>query len=633
MGFGRPGRSQLMGLMAGGIGTFWTAGVWAGNGSTGQELLLFLAPGTDVPHFAAEHRLTHVSTLRSDPDAHVFSLASQPDLVGPLPAASLFLPGLRANPAVRWAFENRRTHFQPMSFAPNDPLFFASDGTFPGYRGQWYLANSAVPGRDVNILGAWARGYTGQGVVVGVVDDSVDIRHPDLSPNVSLTDSFDFGQNDADPSGVFTTDRHGTAVAGIIAARGDNGIGMSGGAPLASLAGLRVDFPNQTVAMFVDATLYRSSGNNPTISVKNHSYGVVEPWEPTPEDVVATAISSAAGTIHVFSAGNGRGGSGEDSNKKDIQKSPDAITVAALGSSGVFATYSNYGACVFVTAPSSSNRSGEVRVPTTDREGSLGYNQSQADSDPMPDLDYTSSFGGTSASSPVVAGVMTLLKEANPAANTRFAKHVLARTSRMVDPNDNTVSSDGGWRTNAAGFKFNQNYGFGLVDAGAVVEMATRYLGVTPLVTLTPGRVDVVALIPDGPTTGISRSITVAAPDAAPLEEVLLTLDISHASRGQLDALVTSPSGYTSRAFARFTGDTGADIRWQFTLNAFWGESVSGEWTVQVRDRTAGTVGTWNSFELQFRTGTLVSLPIPEPGAVAGGLMVAGVVLGRWRRR
>lgn len=632
MGFGGSGRRAVVRVTAGVVWAGWAGCIWAGGGGAGQELLLFLASGTDVSRFAAEHRLTHVSTLRSDPDAHVFAPATRADLVGPVPTASFYLPALRANPGVRWAFENRRTNFQPMSFVPNDPLFFASDATFSGYRGQWYLANSVVPGRDVNILGAWARGFTGQGVVVGVVDDSVDIRHPDLSPNVSLADSFDFGQTDADPSGVFTTDRHGTAVAGIVAARGGNGIGMSGGAPLASLAGLRVDFPNQTVAMFVDATLYRSSGSNPTISVKNHSYGVIDPWEPTPEDVVATAISSAAGTIHVFSAGNSRGGSGEDSNKKDIQKSPDAITVAALGASGVFATYSNFGACVFVTAPSSSNRTGEVRVPTTDREGNLGYNQSQADSDPMPDLDYTSSFGGTSASSPVVAGVMTLLKEANPAANTRFAKHVLARTSRVVDPNDNTVSSDGGWRTNAAGFTFNQNYGFGLVDAGAVVEMAPRYLGVTPLVTLAPGPVDVMAVIPDGPTSGVSRSITVAAADAAPLEEVLLTLDISHPSRGQLDAFVTSPSGYTSRAFARFTGDTGSDIRWQFTLNAFWGEWVSGEWTVQVRDRTVGTVGTWNSFELQFRTGTLVSLPIPEPGGVAGVLMVAGVMLGRRRR-
>jgi kexin len=384
--------------------------------------------------------------------------------------------------------------------------------------------------------------------------------------------------------------------------------------------------------MFVDATRYRSSGAEAFIQVKNHSYGVNEPFAPTPEDVIALADSTAAGTIHTFSAGNNRGQPGQDSNKKDLQKSPDSITVAALGSSGVFATYSNFGACVFVTAPSSSNRQGEVRSPSTDREAGLGYNQTDADSDPMPALEYTSSFGGTSASAPVVAGVMGLLKQANPAANTRFAKHLLARTSDVVDAADNTTNSDGGWRTNAAGFRFNQNYGFGLVDAEELVSLAPRYLGVTPLVTVDTGEQVVGEAIPDNSAVGLTRQVVVSGADLAPLEEVLVSLRVTHAYRGDLEAYLTSPSGYASRVFIRSANDGGDDIDWTFTMNSFWGESAGGIWSLRLADVAGNSAGTWESFSLQFRTGTLLTIAVPEPVAAAW-LIPAGVVLARRARR
>lgn len=620
----------VSGILAGSGSAFageaGAGGAGGGGGAGAGEVLVFLKPGTDAEAFGASRGLVRVSTLRSTADGHVFAM-------GAGARQSVSLEELRGDGRVRSAYSNQRTVvMERQSFVPNDPLFFASDSVFSGYRGQWYLSNSLNPGRDVRIMGAWERGFTGAGVVVGVVDDSVDIDHPDLAPNASLEHSFDFGENDLIPNGVTSSDRHGTAVAGIIAARGGNGIGMSGGAPLATLAGLRVDFPNQTVAMFVDATLYRSSGESTAIKVKNHSYGVSAPFAFTSADVEALAISAAAGTIHTYSAGNNRGTSGQDSNKKDLQKSVNSITVAALGSSGVFATYSNFGACVFVTAPSSSNRAGEVRSPSTDRLGGLGYNQSSGDSDLLPDLDYTSSFGGTSASSPVVAGVMTLLKEANPAADGRFAKHILARTSDVVDAGDATTNSDGGWRTNGAGFRFNQNYGFGLVDADEVVQLAPRFVGVTPLVTAaTP--VQLVGLeIPDNDAVGLTQSVEVFVADAPPLEEVLVNMTATHTFRGDMEAFLTSPSGYSSRIFIRSASDSGQVLDWQFTMNAFWGESVNGTWSLLMTDRGVGNVGTLDSFSLEFRMGSLITIAVPEPG-VLSLLPIAAVILGRRRAR
>jgi subtilisin family serine protease len=88
---------------------------------------------------------------------------------------------------------------------------------------------------DIHVPAAWNRDITGSGVIIGIVDDCLQITHPDLSPNYVAADSWDFGQNDPDPSPVYNSgpneDRHGTSVAGVAAARGGNSIGGTGAAP------------------------------------------------------------------------------------------------------------------------------------------------------------------------------------------------------------------------------------------------------------------------------------------------------------------------------------------------------------------------------------------------------------------
>src|SRR3989338_5234466 len=183
----------------------------------------------------------------------------------------------------------------------NTRYFFPDD---PYFSNQWHLDHLARP--DANVVSAWGNGYTGAGVTIGIVDDSLQHNHPDLSPNYVAADSFDFGQNDGDPSPVFADDNHGTSVAGVAAARGGNALGVTGAAPEAGLAGLRIDFANQTTQMFVDATLYHSSGANTNIKVKNHSYVISAPYIDSTPEVNALQTSAGAGTIHVFAAGNER---------------------------------------------------------------------------------------------------------------------------------------------------------------------------------------------------------------------------------------------------------------------------------------------------------------------------------------
>jgi subtilisin family serine protease len=446
---------------------------------------------------------------------------------------------------------NERLNRIHCAWSPDDP-YYNNDNNPVGFPGQWHLGNGASP-THANVVAAWNRDITGSGVKIGIVDDSLETTHPDLSPNYVAADSWDFGQNDGVPDPVYPSgsvsspDRHGISVAGVAAARGGNGIGVTGAAPLAGLAGLRIDFPLQTTDMFVDATEYHSSGGNTNIKIKNHSYGYSAPYIESQAERDAAQVSATAGTIHLFAAGNERGEVGEDSNKQDVQSSPDVIAVAALGSDGVYSWYSSFGANVFVTAP--SNGVSGFGITTTDRTGSNGYNPSQ---DTFPNTDYTSVFGGTSSATPLAAGIMALAKQVQPALNVRFAKHLLARTSTQCDPSDGTETGGGtgsagtAWKTNAAGFKFNQNYGFGLVNADLLCAQAVLYSGVTPLQMESVATTNVNSTISSG---GVTRNFSMAS--STPLEEVLVTLSISHGRRGDVEAYLTSPSNTVCRLMYR----------------------------------------------------------------------------------
>ena len=265
---------------------------------------------------------------------------------------------------------------------------------------------------------------------------------------------------------------------------------------------------------------------------------------------------------------------------------------------------------MFVTATSSSDNgvNNATGVTTTDRTGLNGYNPSD---DTFPDQSYTSRFGGTSSAAPLVAGVLALVKEAQPALNTRLAKHLLAKTSDVVDADDSTVTGGGdettpgsAWKTNAAGLKFNMNYGFGLIDAAELVSEATKYSGVTPLQNFGSGTLTVNAFLDDFST--VTRTTSVNVPNAKPLEEVVVALDVTHTYRGDVEAYLTSPSGTTGRLVLKDGNDPKSDFTWSFTSNAFWGESSNGTWTVRVGDAGAADTGIWNSWSLNLRLGELI---------------------------
>jgi len=458
---------------------------------------------------------------------------------------------------------------QGAAFIPSqekDPCFFPLTSGGKTYPGQWHLWNQMPvkadlnAGLDAGLKDAWndgsGLGYTGRGVVIGIVDDGVEGTHEDIKDNYLPDLSRNFSQDASMAAGeqgpVQQGDNHGTAVAGVAAARGGNNIGGVGAAPYAGIAGMRIRLgdsytgdPAVTEQDYYDVHLWKSGLNPstlaveaaPQIHVKNHSYGPSTPFEEHPDrlkDIMRAAAGN--GVVSVYAAGNARNktekkkeASCEDANKDFTLTSPYVLTVAAMGSDGTYASYSSYGANVFVTAPSSSWLE-YFSITTADRTGTdYGYNKYDAekntkgdDRETFPNTNYTSTFGGTSSAAPLVSGITALGKEANPLMSIRMAKHVLSLPS-VTFKNDAANSE---WILNKAtdvSRNFNPNYGFGLIQADKFVGKIEEVAYITTEKVVDIDATDVNKSIPDNDPAG--RSLTFTINPALPVESVEVASD------------------------------------------------------------------------------------------------------------
>lgn len=616
----------------------------AASAGLDDRIVVFLADPADSGAIAKSYRLTPLGQGRVDRSVIAYRVRSYDDRKERLAA-------LARDSRVVEAFADDAVQMKTMYLPPNDELFHPDGGLDPAepdsnLMGQWHLYNElGFP--SIHADQAWEAGSFGDGVTLGVVDSGVDHAHNELRSRYSAAASFDFVAGDFDagpePSQAFRTiaaAAHGTEVAGVAAA-GENQFGVVGVAPDARVASLRVPLassfaaasaPADSSLSFIDAILhdralsFRLWGGRtiqlgpysvcdprfasvPMRWVKNHSYGTIRRFADVEARVRALEMSTDCGVIHVYAAGNERGTVSADSNTSDQLTTPASITVAAVGYDGRFADYSNFGANVFVSAPSSaSTDTSSGGITTTDRRDGAGINSGfGADLD---DGDYTSRFGGTSSASPTVAGSLALVRSIRPDLTTRLAKHLLVRTARIVDDRDRSPTSDGGWRRNRAGFAFNQNYGFGLVDAGRLVN----YPGLDTVRTTSLRVLESRQLaVHRSASTRNCADCTVALEITsktlvAPAEEVMVTVDIEHPDRGEFEIELISPSGTRTRLLKADARDTGQDLQWRFLTNALWGENVVGKWQVRVFHPSTkeAFAWRWRSVQIRAHSGTLV---------------------------
>ena len=514
---------------------------------------------------------------------------------------------LRGTPGVRYAEPLLARRHQP-KLLPNDPLFPQ----------QWHLLNvgqgGATPGIDIGVSGVWDT-RRGAGIVIGVVDDGLQVTHPDLAPNVNLNLGWDFNFNDPDPSPDSASDRHGTAVAGLAAARGNNNLGVTGVAYEAALAGLRLLGAPDTDAQDAAAMLH----SNAVIQIKNNSWGAADGYGdlegPGPLMIAALEQGTSAGrggkgTVYVFAGGNGLA-YGENVNYDGFANSMHVIAVGAVNDLGQQANYSEPGACLVVVAPSSS--AGRQSITTTDLVGTPGYSSD----------DYTSLFRGTSAATPQVSGVIALVLQANGDLSWRDVKEILLRLARPISV------ADSDWSTNSAGIAHNQKFGAGVVNASAAVNLATNWFMLGPMTTSSHLQSNLNISIPDNTPAGIIQTFTVTNVSFR-VEHVVLSVTLPHLRYGDLAITLTSPSGTQSR-LAELHNSTGPSFAaWPLMSVRHWGELAHGTWTVQIADLAPGNTGTLSALQLDIYGTTPGALLTATHTATATQLALKAAAAG-WR--
>ncbi|MDC3056788.1 S8 family serine peptidase [bacterium] len=449
---------------------------------------------------------------------------------------------------------------------PNDPMI--SD--------QWHLINTgqynSVPGVDLNITGAWDR-YNGSGVLIRVVDDGLDTTHEDLQATYDSTTSYDYCDNDPDPNPVEADDNHGTAVSGVAAGVGDNGVGIAGVAWGAS--------HNHARFLCGGASIPALSDFNQDIDIYHNSWGYggagFQGLGPSQAAMLESGVyngRSSLGNIFTFSAGN-EYTTDENVNQKGYQKSRYTIAIGAITYNGEQSWYSSIGAPVLVVGPSNG---GPLGITTADRTGSVGYSTTN----------YTDDFGGTSSSGPKVAGLTALILEADPTLTWRDMQAILVHSSTPNDINHEN------WSVNGAGLPVSHYYGFGMVDATAAVNLAENWTHLGTEVNVSSPLYTPSVNIP---STGSPLSFSHTVTDMVSIESVELYMDIDHDDPGDLIITLTSPSGYTSILADTNPADYG-NMRYHKMVSMHHFEEISsGTWTVEVIDvnptSSNGTVNDW----------------------------------------
>ena len=347
----------------------------------------------------------------------------------------------------------------------NDPGVFPNDEYFPE---QWHLQNTGqsggTPGADIRAPEAWEITTGDPNVVVAVLDSGVDSNHPDLMNN--LVPGYDFYDNDddTDPSLAHRWNAHGTGCAGLIAAQGNNSIGVTGVAwnckimPIRN-GGWRADGTQSWTTEADRATALRWTANKGA-DVLNNSWT----WGSSPTPVFHSAIVDVTkpggmgrggkGCIVLFAAGNSSG------PLPYPNKYPEVIAVGASDHNDRHPWYSNYGPELDVVAPSSwhktdaewVNSKGAGALWTTDIAGSAGWSSSPFN--PYPGIVDYSLVEFTSFACPIATGVAALILSVEPNLTSDEVRHFLERSAKdLGDPGRDNY------------------YGRGRIDARAALDM------------------------------------------------------------------------------------------------------------------------------------------------------------------
>jgi len=495
---------------------------------------------------------------------------------------------------------------------------------------QWALKNDGVNtdqyggvvDADMKVFDAWGSTSGSSGIKIAILDEGVDLGHPDLQAN--LLGGYDAtGQGSAGaPSG---DDAHGTACAGIAAGVGNNGIGISGVAYGCKIIPVRIAY---------------SSGSNWVTSNSWIGNAINWAWQTGNADVLSNSWGGGSSSSTINNAitnavNDGRGGLGSPvlfaaGNDNGANSYPATFepTISVIAMSmcnerksptscdGENWWGSNYGTGADVAAPG-------VKIYATDISGAAGYNSG----------DYLSNFNGTSSACPNAAGVMALILSANSNLTEAQARATLEGSCDKVGGYtyiENVIGQSAG--------SWSQELGYGRVNAARAIAA----LGCSECLLCTDGvqngqetGVDCGGpLCPTCPTcddgvqngneTGVDCGGTDCEPCACFSSPLKLTLNFDHYPeetswniRTQGGVTVASGGTYESQPdLSTLVEDINiGDGEYIFTLSDAYGDGICcnyGQGSFSLEDANGTLILAGSQFQASISESFCASVPTPS---------------------
>ncbi len=318
-------------------------------------------------------------------------------------------------------------------------------------------------------------------ITVAIIDDGVDIDHVAFPTQTKHFNAIDGSDNPRPPIQNYAHYLHGTACAGLAVGAPTQTIGTGGVAAGCQLMAVRL---LDRVIPANAQTMMNSQLAGEDVLAMARAISVVQPyrearaiqwaaehgadvisnsWGPPDgmakynqnypiDDVARLALSYALekgrggkGCVVCWAAGNGN----EDVGYDGYASYPAVLTVAACTAQGTRADYSDYGHEVALCAPGGGRREGLITTVQADLEHHAAYRHN---------------FNGTSAATPIVAGVAALLLSTHPEITRSEVYDILTKTADKIDPEAGQYDADGR----------SIYYGFGRVNVRRALEEAAR---------------------------------------------------------------------------------------------------------------------------------------------------------------
>uniref|UniRef100_UPI003AABD16D endoprotease bli-like n=1 Tax=Centroberyx gerrardi TaxID=166262 RepID=UPI003AABD16D len=488
--------------------------------------------------------------------------------------------------------EEKKSDHYSLTF--NDPLWPMQWELFA--QGQY-----SSSGFDLNVMPVWSNNITGNGVVVSIIDDGIDHTNKDLRRNYEAFASFDLRGSHGlshDPMPLRDEENgHGTRCAGEVAMEANNSYCGVGIAFNARIGGIRLLDGSVNDAMEATALTF----NIHFIDIYVCCWGPRDDGAEMggPGSLTEQALwlgthkgRGGKGSIYVWAAGNG-GVHSDHCGADGYVSSIYSIAIGAVTHTGKPAYFGEPCPGVMAVTMTGASEGGSLPLVTVSNlgEGCVTY------------------FAGTSSAAPIAAGILALVLEANPELTWRDVQHLIAKTAKIPDPNEP------GWSINAAGYHVHHRYGFGVLDAGLMVQQAVRLDAVAPHrtctqeVTLHPARI-----LASGGVVSVSiqsEGCHGRADEVNTLEHVQVRVSISAVCRGDLSIGLESPAGTVSLLLDTRPNDASSAGLKSWTLMSVhcWGEQPRGLWTLQVTDHR-GTVRSCMRQEEEEAAGALLSVTL-----------------------